>query len=228
MTDTSQPASGNPPAQTPTGEIKDQTTTPLTETKTDPKPEAKVEETLLNKKDETKPSGAPEKYADFTVPKDLADKGFELDPAAVAEVLPTFKELGLSQEGAQKLMEAYAKVSMKNADAAVNSVVEMRKDWQTKSMTQFGADKLKPGGAIHVAISKTLDSLGPELSAQFREAMDLTGAGDHPAFIAAMKAFSERFIEGTHVGGNGPSKESQSRPGSGIPSPAKAMYPNLA
>src|SRR5712671_3512851 len=64
---------------------------PKTETKTGEKPEGE-------KKAET--AGAPEKYEDFKLPE-----GVELAPEAVAEVSTLFKELGLSQANAQKLVD---------------------------------------------------------------------------------------------------------------------------
>ncbi|MDD5347858.1 MAG: hypothetical protein PHT59_04515 [Candidatus Omnitrophica bacterium] len=49
--------------------------------------------------------GAPEKYEDFKVPE-----GFTLDKALVEKAAPIFKELGLSQEKAQKLVDLYSEM----------------------------------------------------------------------------------------------------------------------
>ena len=62
----------------------------------------------------------------------------------------------------------------------------------------------------------------------FEAAMNLTGAGDHPAIVKAWWRASEAFREGQHVSGSGPSAHGQLAPGeSARPSPAAAMYPNL-
>jgi hypothetical protein len=59
--------------------------------------------------------------------------------------------------------------------------------------------------------------------------MDLTGVGDHPAFVEAMYVLAQRYTEGTHVQGGNPSPLGQSRPGAAArPTLAEAMYPNLS
>ena len=61
-------------------------------------------------------SGAPEKYEEFKLPD-----GQKLDEAALTEALPVFKELNLSQEQAQKLVDLQAKFVQKSADAALEN-----------------------------------------------------------------------------------------------------------
>jgi hypothetical protein len=58
--------------------------------------------------------------------------------------------------------------------------------------------------------------------------MDLTGVGNHPAFIRALDYFAQRLTEGKHVAGNGPSPGGQSRPGAATqPGAAAAIWPSL-
>lgn len=176
---------------------------------------------LLNKKDgDDKSTGAPEKYADFKIPD-----GLKANPEKMAEASTVFKELGLSQDGAQKLVDLYAKELTAAAAAPVNEWTKMRQDWQkaVANDSEIGG-KLKE---VRTTISRAIDSLGPALSKDFRDAMDLTGAGDHPAFIKAFYKFASQLTEGRHVPGSGPSQHGQRSPGNASGVGAAAMYPGL-
>lgn len=183
--------------------------------------------TLLNQQAPAAPTGAPEAYANFTVPETFSQKGLELDPATIDAFKPIAKELNLTQEQAQKLVDFYAGVSSKDHDANLQAVTNMRKEWvdQVKADPDLGPHldtKVKP------AVGRLLSTLGAN-EAKFREAMDLTGVGDHPAFIKAIYAWAQKLGEGTHVAGRGPSPLGQARPGQSTrPSIAEAMYPNLS
>ena len=62
---------------------------------------------------EEKP-GAPEEYADFTLPE-----GMEADPDLIAEFKAEAKRLNLSQEDAQKLVDIQAKLAEKQSKAVL-------------------------------------------------------------------------------------------------------------
>jgi hypothetical protein len=62
----------------------------------------------------------------------------------------------------------------------------------------------------------------------FNDAMDLTGAGDHPDIFKGWYKVAQRVIEGTHVSGKGPAPEGQAAPNKAArPSVAQSLYPNL-
>jgi hypothetical protein len=182
------------------------------------KEEPKTEE----KKEEVK--GAPEKYADYTVPE-----GFALDPEVKKEADALFKGLGLSQEGAQSLIDLYTAKTVEAAKAPYDAYQKMTDGWRKEAESHPDLrGKLGPGQEVNVRIGKALDSLGdPKLASDFRQLMDLTGAGNHPAFIRAIDKWAQRLTEGTHVSGNGPTRASQSEPGKAPPSAAAALWPNL-
>lgn len=176
---------------------------------------------LLNKKDgDDKPTGAPEKYEDFKVPD-----GLKVNPEKMTAATTLFKELGLPQDGAQKLVDLYAKELTEAAEAPLNAYLDQRKEWQKAVMAdpEIGG-KLKE---VRTTISRAIDTLGGPLAKEFREAMDLTGAGDHPAFIKAFFKFGSQLTEGRHVNGGGPSIHGQARPGNASGPGAAAMYPGL-
>lgn len=218
---------------TPGTEVSKETTTSSTET-------AKVEgtetkstdgKTVLNqkveeaKKEEKAATGAPEKYEDYKLPE-----GFKLDPEVRTKADAVFKELGIPQEGAQKLVDMYRELTTEAQAAPYKAYQAMTADWLKQAQDHPDLrGKLAPGGEVNVRIGKMLDGIpDAKLASDFREAMDLTGVGNHPAFIRLMDHVAKQLTEGTHVAGNGPSKGGQVRPGdSAQPGAAAAMWPTL-
>ena len=200
------PLANDPAARTETGEIIDRSATPPAN---EPAPETKPE------------SAVPESYTDFSVPE-----GHTLDTAAIESATPLFRELGLSQDQAQKLVDFYStQVGKINAENE-NYMETMRTQWRE----ELKADKDIGGklDQVKVEIGRGLDRLPPTVRDNFKAAMDMTGAGDHPAVIKAIHAFASLIGEGTHVSGNAPSEHGQSKTGvSNRPSAAQSMYPNL-
>lgn len=218
-----QPLPNEDLARTETGELKDQTppTTETTETPKQPDVATGDKPTLLSDKPDTALAGAPEKYEEFKVPD-----GFKLDEAVTTEVNGLFKEMNLSQAQAQKLVDFYTAKTLETAQAPYKAYLNMREGW----VKEVQADPVigKNLEAVKTTVSRALDSLGdPKLTTEFKEAMNITGAGDHPAFIRAFYAMAQRLVEGTHVSGTGPTADSQKKPGTGPLSAASAMYPNL-
>jgi hypothetical protein len=202
------------------------TSTQTTQTPPTPAAASKTEPTeqpsLLNQ-----PQGAPEKYADFTVPD-----GWEMDQEVRAEAEKLFRDFNLPQSAAQALVDFYAAKSIQAQNAPVEFYAEMRQGWRESAMSHPELQgKLGAGGEVLTTISRGLDAIASatgdrQLIADFKEAMDMTGAGDHPAFIRVMYSLAKRATESGHVRGNGPSAAGQARPGS-VRSAAQLMYPDL-
>ena len=205
--------------------------TPVTE----PKPSASV--SLLNEDEpkptattETKPtegekpkegeaSGAPEKYSDFKLPE-----GLELSPEVVTEVSSLFKEMNLSQTQAQKLVDFHSKTLSETAAAVSKTNMDGWLAQKATWKTEIKADPEIGGklGEVKARIGALYTALGPEnaqLVKDFKSAMDLTGAGDNPAFIKLFHKLAERLGEGSPVAGS----TAKPKPGSA----AQAMYPDL-
>lgn len=181
----------------------------------DAKPELKPEEP----KPELK-AGAPEAYSDFSAPE-----GYEIDTSLLEEAKPLFKELGLPQAGAQRLLDLYAKASLASAEANTKLVRDQNEAWvnEVKSDPEIGG-KLD---LVRQTVSKALDGLPPKLATEFRQAMDFMGAGNNPAFVKVLYHLSKQLTEGSNIRGNGPSPYGQGDQGR-PPSAAKALFPNLA
>jgi hypothetical protein len=118
----------------------------------------------------------------------------------------------------QKLLDLYADTVKQGREAATQAWNDVNKKWQDEARADpvIGGAKLP---ATLSTIAKAIDSLGAEHAAAFREALDITGAGNHPAVTRALHAWASKLTEGSHIGGN--------PPGDGAPKSVKeAFYPN--
>lgn len=136
-------------------------------------------------KDEQKPEGAPEKY-EFQ-----AGEGVELDAEALKDFEPVARELNLTNDQAQKLVDAYPKILAGVQQRQTEAWQAQTEQWaaDVKADKEVGGDNLT---ANLSAAQRALDQFGtPEL----REYLDGTGLGNHPelvkAFIKVGKAMSE-------------------------------------
>lgn len=131
-------------------------------------------------------SEAPEQYADFSVPE-----GVKLEGDDLKAVQDFAKDLGLTQEQAQKLVtrdfERQAAADQARAEAAEAT----RSEWEAaaKADKDYGGDKFEENLGI---ARKALDAFGDD---ELKAFLDLSGRGSHPAVIRAFikvgKAISE-------------------------------------
>lgn len=217
------------PAGVPRTEAGEITTPPASESTpaTPATPPSTNGATILNEAapEAPKPAeGAPDKYADYKLPD-----GFEIVPEIRTEADSLFKGMGLSQDNAQKLVDFYVKQTTDAQNAPYKAYQDMTANWRSQTEAHPDlAGKLGPGKEVNTTISRALDSLGdPALSREFREVMDLTGVGNHPAFVRAFFRLAQRVTEGSHVAGNRPSPGGQSAPGQAPRSTAQTLWPNL-
>lgn len=142
--------------------------------------------------DEKPEEGAPESY-DFVAPE-----GVTLDPAAVEEFTPIAKELGLSQEQAQKLVGVVAGISQRQAEQHAAQVAEWARQVETDK--EIGGDKWATNRAL---VARARDQFAtPELLTL----MDSTGLGNHPAVIKHFIAVGKAIADDGHVIGGAPSR----------------------
>lgn len=191
--------------------------------------DSKEGETLLtDKKPEVKDAPkVPEAYTAFTAPE-----GTTLDPKAIEAATPIFKELGLTQEQAQCLVNLQASREADAAKAPKATYDALRQTWRSEvqadaDIKSYSVDGKSGIDAVKVDIGRALATLDPKLAADFKAAMDLTGAGDNPAFVKALWRLSQSVVEGKAVSGRGPSPLGQKAPGAKAPSAAQALYPGL-
>lgn len=196
---------GNTPAAN-ADEGKTQTTsTVLTEgeEKTAEKQESKDDgsqgsEPKDSKADEGKADGAPENYESFKLPE-----GVEIDTEALAEATGLFKELGLSQEKAQKLIDLQAKHELATMEANNKAFETMVKGWlaDSKADKEIGGDKFDENLVLAKRAMKEFAA-----DTKFSEMLSYTGLGNHPEMIRFLtkigKAISDDSI---HTGQSGTS-----------------------
>jgi len=219
-------------ARSPTGEILEPAQIAAQKPTTPETPEAKPGEPpapTSTSKDPAKPEGAPTTYADFKAPD-----GYTIDPKTIEAAVPIFKEMGLTQDQAQKLVDFHTSQMIEAAKAPEATYTAMRNEWQAAAkadpeMSRHSIDGKTGLDAVKIDMARALNALGdPKLASDFKAAMDLTGAGDNPAFIKTFWKLSQYITEGKHVGGTGPSVHGQRPPGTNErPSAAAALYPNL-
>ena len=138
----------------------------------------------------------PEKY------EIKAPEGMTVDQGLLDTVTPIFKELGISQEGAQKLADAYApqvsKMLESQKQEAINGFQKMVTEWKDQTTKDLGANGAKE--LAHAA--KFIDRFG---GTELRQVLNETGLGNHPimvkAFIAAGKAIAnDSFPDSSNKG----------------------------
>lgn len=236
-------------ARSPTGEILDQSiSTPppvKTETPAPVVPPTQKESTppsndSIKPDDSAKPpepkpgekppvaAGAPEAYSEFKAPE-----GFTLAKETADAITPLFKELNLSQDQAQKLVDFHAKSMIDAAKGPQTTYENLRTDWRSKvtadpDIKAYAVDGKTGLDAVKIDIGRAVATLDPALASEFKAAMDLTGAGDHPAFVKAFWRLSQTIMEGKPVSGANPSPHGQRDPTKGArPTAAQSMYPGL-
>jgi hypothetical protein len=186
---------GSPPAEPSDRPRPTDTTPPPTEPPKQPEPGPEVDPVEPPKEGEepegTEPEakGPPDEYV-FAAPE-----GVTLDPTAVEAFSPVAKDLGLTQEQAQRVVDVYAQLRQQEAEATV----ALRDQWAR----QVVADK-ELGGAKMVqqveAANKVLKQFGtPGLN----EVLQATGLCNHPEMVRLLARVGKEFSDDTHTTGSG-------------------------
>lgn len=146
-------------------------------------------------KPEEKPDeryGAPEAYADFTLPE-----GVTLDEAMLSEFAPVLKELNLSQAAAQKVIDFAPKLISQTVEGIKAQLADEARGWHDAARGDKEIGGAKMAETLAVA-NKAFAKFGtPELKAFLAS----RGLNAHPelirAFYRAGKAISEdSFVAG--------------------------------
>lgn len=181
------------PAPEPGAEVKTDAANAAAEPKSE---EAKGAEAS---KTDVKPE-VPEAY-EFKAPD-----GTTLDEGAIALVTPVLKELGVTQEGAQKLTDAFIQIQAAQATAQSEA-------WLTaaKSDPQIGGKEFEANAKLAQEAFAKFGS--PELKAF----IDQTGLGNHPELLKTFVKIAKASAQDTHVQASAQAPEL---------TPAQRMFPN--
>lgn len=156
-------------------------------------------------KKEDKPAGAPEKY-EFTTPE-----GHELDSEVLGQFSEAAKELDLSQDKAQLLLDKMAPAIAARQTQQIKAVQEQWAN-DARSDKEFGGDKLNENLSI---AKKGLETYGtPEL----RTLLNDSGMGNHPEVIRFFVRVGKTISEDSVVPGSKAMNRAAGDP--------KRLYPN--
>ena len=134
--------------------------------------------------------GAPETY-EFNAK--VADAPDELDPEVLTAFGEVAKDLDLSQEAAQKVLDKVAPVIQARQ---AQEVEKERADWASESQSdkEFGGENLKAN--LEVAKS-SLNAFGTDA---FKSLLQESGLGNHPEVIRFMYRAGKAISEDSYVG----------------------------
>jgi hypothetical protein len=137
---------------------------------------------------------APESYEDFAIPE-----GFETDDDSVKQFSSMAKELDLSQDQAQKLLNKQAELSADMKAQNETARVQREQAW----VDELKADAVIGGKNLPETVeraNRTLRNLGtPELISLIKD----NGYGNNPAVVKFMANIDKRLGEDSMVEGKG-------------------------
>lgn len=141
-------------------------------------PEAKAAREATEKEAKDKADAVPETYEAFTVAE-----GLELNPEVMTEFSALAKELGLSQEKAQKLVDLQSKLAL-GEDTARQEALTKALDDQTKAWAEQIKNDPELGGAKFEATKatavKAMQAFGSD---PLRQILNESGLGNNPEFV---------------------------------------------
>ena len=129
---------------------------------------------------------AQQAYGEFKLPEGVAVDADSLKPAT-----ELFAETGLSQDQAQKFIDLAMARETAAAHKSVQAFVDLQNQWvsEIKADPDIGGDRLKSSLA---SANRAIDRLNvPGL----REALNFTGAGNHPAIVKAFVRLGQMIAE---------------------------------
>jgi len=155
--------------------------------------------------------GAPEKYEEFALPD-----GFERDDKQIEEASVMFKDMGLSQENAQKLVDFNAAALGKLAEAQAEAWETLSDEWAkaSKDDKDFGGTKFNDS---MVGIKQARDHFGND---KFMEMLDVTGVGNHPEMLRFMHKVGSAIKDDAILHGGSAGGEQKTQ--------AEIMFPGMA
>ena len=172
------------------------------------------------KTEEAAKNQVPEEYADFTV-----EEGVIFDADLLEEFKPLAKELGLTQEKAQKLIDLSAKHNQKIMDGILAAHEQRKASWleAAKKDPEIGADISlfddKDPESVKKSVAfrafNTIAAGAPGLKAM----VDELGIGNHPEFLRVFHRIGKNMREDTFEQGKGG--------GGGEKTIAKSLWPGM-
>lgn len=158
-----------------------------------------------------KPQGAPDKYGDFELPE-----GYEItDKELFEEATGLFKELDLSQDEAQKLVDYEVKMREQASQQQWEVYQQQVTKWgeEAKTDEEYGGDDFEENMG-KAALAR--DEFGSDA---FIKMLDSTGMGNNPEMIRFLYHVGEALGDDDVEHGRGSAQDR--------PAPEHVMYPTM-
>jgi hypothetical protein len=145
----------------------------------------------------SEPEGAPEAY-ELETPKGVDD----IDKGVLSAFEAVAKELNLTNDGAQQILDGVLPVMQ---DQATEAQAEMRKEWrdQIHADEEIGGDAFKTAAA---AGKRFVSEFGTD---EFKELLDVTGLGDHPEMLRVFARAGRSISPDSILTGGQPSEKEE-------------------
>lgn len=181
------PAANPAPVTTPAPTTAPAAAPPATTAPATPAADPKAPVSILGPGNETPKTDAPktqapEKYSDFKLPE-----GLSVNKSAMDKFTPIFKDLGLSQENAQKLVDAQASFEQSVVEAQVAGLEKQNVEWLDTLKKGWGSEFDK-----HVGFAaKGIEGLGIK---GLREWLHESGLSNNPLLVEAFAKIGAEFF----------------------------------
>ncbi len=130
---------------------------------------------------------APDRY-------DLSLEGFSIDPSLVRNADPVLRDLGLSNDAANKLMPVARDIMARTQETLMRQIEDaaavQKKSWYDAFVADPEIGGARRSETEHFA-AKGLDALGYRDGHPFREALNASGFGNHPDMLRAFRRLGE-------------------------------------
>lgn len=138
-------------------------------------------------------------YKDFSLPKDV-----KLDAAKLSDITKQFATDKLSQDQAQKYIDLHVAAVQESVKANIKAFNDMQTEWVSKIKADPQIGGANFDSKTVPAIAKAIDTFCTDDASrkEFREAVSLTGIGNHPAYVKFMARIGAAVSEGQPLSGN--------------------------
>ena len=144
-----------------------------------------------NQPSEDETSKAPEDY-EFSMPE-----GVTIDDATIGDLKSLSKDLGLSQEQAQKIADLGVQQSQRWVEQQVEYAKQARDEWAQ----QVKADKEIGGMSMDQTLATARQALKAYGTSELVDLLNETGLGNHPEMIRAFSKIGKTIGNDTVVPG---------------------------
>lgn len=137
------------------------------------------------------PPMLPERY-------DLVLEGYAIDPALIDTADPVLRDLGLTNDAANKLMPVAREIATRTQQSLVRQIEEaattQKRAWHDAFVADPEIGGSRRGETEHLA-ARALDAMGFVEGHPFRQALNDSGFGNHPDMIRAFRRLGEMIGE---------------------------------